>query len=136
MLQAERVIIFAAVHFPLTSERPNRHLALAGLGGASAAAAEELAIVSSVGTAAAVAILTAVVGEVFETYVAASARTGEYRRAGRSPDPDIVLTDLAEPAGYGHLGRSARQPDHGPRRGGVAQRVRSSRAPPPASPAG
>lgn len=108
ILQAERVIIFAAVHYPMTSDRPSRHVALAGVGGASAAAAEELAVVGSLGTATAVAILTAVVGEVFETYVAASARTRAYQRAGRSPDPDIVLTDLAESAGYGQsLGRRA-----------------------------
>ena len=108
ILQAERVIIFAAVHYPLTSDRSSRHVALAGLGGASAAAAEELALLGSFGTAAAVAILTAVAGEVFETYVAASARTREYQRAGRSPDPDVVLTDLAEAAGYAtSVGRRA-----------------------------
>jgi len=100
VLQAERVVIFAAVQHPMTSGRRGRHVALAGLGGASSAAAEELAVVTSAGTAAAVAILTAVVGEVFETYVAASARTREYQLAGRSPDPDLVLMDLAESAGY------------------------------------
>ena len=83
-------------------------MALAGVGGASAAAAEELALFGSVGTATAAAILTAVVGEVFETYVAASARTRAYQRAGRSPDPDVVLTDLAEAAGYAtSVGRRA-----------------------------
>jgi hypothetical protein len=111
ILQAERVIIFAAVHYPMTSDRPSRHVALAGLGGASAAAAEELSVVGSFGTATAVAILTAVLGEVFETYVAASARTRAYQRAGRSPDPDIVLTDLAEAAGYASsVGRRASPP--------------------------
>jgi hypothetical protein len=111
ILQAERVIIFAAVHYPMTSDRPGRHVALAGIGGASAAAAEELAVVGSLGTATAVAILTAVVGEVFETYVAASARTRAYQRAGRSPDPDVVLTDLAEAAGYASsVGRRASPP--------------------------
>jgi len=108
ILQAERVVIFAGVHHPMTRGQVGRHVALAGLGGASAAAAEEVAIVTSVGTAAAVAILTAVVGEVFETYVAASARTREYQKAGRSPDPDVVLTDLAETAGYAtSVGRRA-----------------------------
>ncbi len=108
ILQAERVIIFAAVHYPLASERSRRHLALAGVGGASAAAAEELALLGSLGTATAVAILTAVVGEVFETYVAASARTRQYIQAGRSPDPDVVVLDLAETAGYAtSVGRRA-----------------------------
>ena len=108
ILDAERVVIFTAVHHPMTRGRTGRHVALAGVGGASTAAAEEVAIVTSVGTAAAVAILTAVVGEVFETYVAASARTREYQKAGRSPDPDVVLTDLAESAGYASsVGRRA-----------------------------
>ncbi len=108
ILQAERVIIMAGVHYPMTNDKAGRHVALAGVGGASAAAAEELAVVGSVGTATAVAILTAVVGEVFETYVAASARTRAYQRAGRSPDPDLVVTDLAEAAGYASsVGRRA-----------------------------
>jgi CubicO group peptidase (beta-lactamase class C family) len=108
LLQAERVVVFAAVHYPLKGDRPGRHIAVAGLGGGSAAAAEELAMYGSFGTATAVAILSAVVGEVFEAYVAASGRTRQYQRAGRSPDPDVVLTDLAEAAGYGtSVGRRA-----------------------------
>jgi hypothetical protein len=111
VLQAERVIIFAAVHYPLATDRAGHHVAMAGMGGASSAAAEELAVFGSFGTATAVAILTAVVGEVFETYVAASARTRDYHRAGRSPDPDVVLTDLAEVAGYANsVGRRATPP--------------------------
>jgi hypothetical protein len=67
-----------------------------------------VAVYGSLGTAAAVAILSAVVGEVFETYVAASARTRQYLNAHRSPDPDVVLTDLAEAAGYSaSVGRRA-----------------------------
>jgi CubicO group peptidase (beta-lactamase class C family) len=108
LLQAERVVVFAAVHYPLKGDRPGRHIAVAGVGGGSAAAAEELALYGSFGTATAVAILSAVVGEVFEAYVAASGRTRQYQRAGRSPDPDVVLTDLAEAAGYGtSVGRRA-----------------------------
>ncbi len=108
LLQAERVVIFAAVHYPLAGEKPSRHMVVAGVGGGSAAAAEALAVYGSLGTAAAVAILTAVVGEVFETYVAGSSRTRQYLAAGRSPDPDVVLTDLAEAAGYStSVGRRA-----------------------------
>ncbi len=108
LLQAQRVVIFAAVHYPLKGERSRRHIAVAGVGGGSAAAAEALAVYGSFGTAAAVAILSAVVGEVFESYVAASARTRQYLGAGRSPDPDVVLTDLAESAGYSmSVGRRA-----------------------------
>lgn len=108
LLQAQRVVIFAAVHYPLKGERSSRHIAVATVGGGSAAAAEMLAVYGSLGTAAAVAILSAVVGEVFESYVAASARTRQYLTAHRSPDPDVVLTDLAEAAGYStSVGRRA-----------------------------
>jgi hypothetical protein len=110
VLETERLVIHLAVQHPMSRGRRGRHVALAGLGGASAAAAEELTVVTSAGTAAAVAILTAVAGEVFETYVAASARTREYQRAGRSPDADAVLADLAESAGYASsVGRRANQ---------------------------
>jgi hypothetical protein len=108
LLQAQRVVIFAAVHYPLKGDRSGRHIAVATVGGGSAAAAEAVAVYGSLGTAAAVAILSAVVGEVFESYVAASARTRQYLGAGRSPDPDVVLTDLAETAGYStSVGRRA-----------------------------
>jgi hypothetical protein len=108
LLQAQRVVIFAAVHYPLKGDKSGRHIAVATVGGGSAAAAEAIAVYGSLGTAAAVAILSAVVGEVFETYVAASARTRQYLTAHRSPDPDVVLTDLAEVAGYStSVGRRA-----------------------------
>lgn len=108
LLQAQRVIIFAAVHYPLKGDGAGRHMAVAGVGGGSAAAAESLAVYGSFGTATATAVLAAVVGEVFETYVAASARTRQYMAAQRSPDPDVVLTDLAEAAGYAtSVGRRA-----------------------------
>lgn len=101
LLQAERVIIVAGVHYPLRGEHAWKHVAVAGAGGGGSAVAEEVAAYASMGTATTVAIVSAVVGEVFETYVAASARTRQYRQAGRSPDPALVLVDLAEAAGYG-----------------------------------
>ena len=101
LLQAERVVIVTAVHYPVPSEREWRHIAGAGAGGAAAAAAEEVAAFASFGTATSVAIVAAVVGEVFESYLAASVRTRQYLAAGRSPDPAAVVTDLAEAAGYG-----------------------------------
>jgi CubicO group peptidase (beta-lactamase class C family) len=108
LLQAERMVVFSAVHYPLKGERAGRHVAVGAVGGGSAAAAQELAMYGSFGTATAVAILSAVVGEVFEAYVAASGRTRQYQRAGRSPDPGVVVTDLAEAAGYGtSVGRRA-----------------------------
>ena len=108
LLQAERVVIVTAVHFPVPGEREWRHVAVAGAGGAVAAVAEEAAAIGSLGTATTVAIVAAVVGEVFESYVAASVRTRQYIAAGRSPDPAIIVTDLAEAAGYGEsAGRRA-----------------------------
>jgi hypothetical protein len=60
----------------------------------------------SAGTGATVAVTSAILAELFETYVAASARTRQYRRAGRSPDPELIATDLAESLGYaGAIGR-------------------------------
>ena len=47
-----------------------------------------------------------IVAELFETYVAASARTQQYRREGRPPDPELIATDLAESLGFsGSIGR-------------------------------
>ncbi len=108
LLQAERVVIVTAVHFPVPGEREWRHVAMAGAGGAVAAVAEEAAAIGSLGTATTVAIVAAVVGEVFESYVAASVRTRQYISAGRSPDPAVIVTDLAEAAGFGEsAGRRA-----------------------------
>ncbi|MEI7592598.1 MAG: hypothetical protein WCK41_05190 [Actinomycetes bacterium] len=108
LLHAERVVIVTAVHYPVPGDSDLRHVALAGAGGAFAALTEEVAAFGSAGTATTVAIMAAVVGEIFESYVAASARTRQYLAAGRSPDPAAVITDLAEAAGYGRsAGRRA-----------------------------
>lgn len=101
LLQTERAVIVTAVHYPLRSNRPWKHMATAGAGGGASAVAEEVAAFGSAGTATTVAIVSAIVGEVFETYVAASARTNQYLEAKRSPDPAIIVTDLAEASGYG-----------------------------------
>jgi len=101
LLQAERVVIVAGVSYPMKGDNAWKHVAVAGAGGGGSAVAEEVAAFGTMGTATTVAIVSAVVGEVFETYVASSARTRQYLSAGRSPDPAIVLIDLAEAAGYG-----------------------------------
>ena len=101
LLQAERVVIVAGVHHPMRGERPGRYVAVAGVGGGSSAVVEEVAAFGSLGTATTVAIASAVVGEVFETYVAASARTQQYLHEHRSPDPAMIVLDLAEASGYG-----------------------------------
>jgi hypothetical protein len=96
------------VHRPLKGDRDWKHIASGGAGGAGSAAAEEVAAFGSLGTATTVAIVAAIAGEVVETYVAASARVQQYRRAQRDPDPGVIVTDLAEAAGYGDaVGRRA-----------------------------
>lgn len=97
--QAERTLVVTAVYWPLPGDGEWKHVATAGVGGGAAAAAEELAAYGSFGAGASVAVTSAIVGELFETYVAASARTHQYRRAGRSPAPDVVVADLAEAVG-------------------------------------
>jgi hypothetical protein len=100
-LQAERVVIIGAVHRPLGGDADWRHVAAGGAGGAASAVAEEIAAYGTVGTATTTAIVAAIAGEVLETYIAASARVQQYRRAGRRPDPGLIVTDLAQAAGYG-----------------------------------
>ena len=108
LLQAERVVIVAGVHYPVSGTRPWKHAVVAGAGGGGAAAVQEVATFATFGTATTVAIVSAVVGEIFETYVAASARTRQYQEAQRIPDPASVVIDLAEAAGYGNsAGRRA-----------------------------
>lgn len=106
--QAERALIVTAVHWPLPAVGERRHVATAAAGGAVAAAAEEIAVYGGMGVGATVAVTSAILGEVFETYVAASGRTHQYRRAHRSPAPDVVVADLAEALGLkGAVGRRA-----------------------------
>jgi hypothetical protein len=106
--QAERALVVTAVYWPLGTTSDRGHVVAGGVGGATSAAAEEVAAYSSAGTGAAVAITSAIVGELFETYVAASGRTRQYQRAGRSPAPDLVVADLAEAMGLGEVaGRRA-----------------------------
>ncbi|MCU0311799.1 MAG: hypothetical protein MUE36_12760 [Acidimicrobiales bacterium] len=107
-LQAQRVVIVAAVQKPLAGDADWRHIAAGGAGGAAAAAAQEVAAYGTMGAATTTAIVAAIAGEVLETYVAASARVQQYRQARRSPDTGLVITDLAEAAGYGDaMGRRA-----------------------------
>jgi len=108
ILSAEQAVIFAGTRRPLRWKTPGRHVAGASVAGGASAAAQELATFTTAGTATSVAITSAVVGEVFETYVAASARSHQYRRAHRPVDPATVMIDLAEAAGYGDVaGRRA-----------------------------
>lgn len=99
--QGERTLLVTAVYRPLPGDADWKHISLAGAGSGGAAAAEEVAAYFSAGSGATVAVTAAILAELFETYVAASARTRQYRRAGRSPDPEVVVADLAQALGYG-----------------------------------
>ncbi len=101
LLQAERVVNFTAVHHPITARRGAKHVVVGAVGGGASAAVEELASFGTAGTATTVAIVSAIAGEVFETYVAASARAQQFRDQQWPVDPNAVLIDLAEVAGYG-----------------------------------
>jgi len=100
VLQAQRVVIFTAVHYPIERADERSHVIFGAAGGGATAAVEEVAALATAGTAATIAIMSAVVGEVFETYVAASVRTGQYRQQHWPADPATVVLDLAEAAGY------------------------------------
>jgi hypothetical protein len=97
--QGERALIVTGVYWPMPGDADWKHVATGGAGGAASAAAEELAAFGSAGTGATVAVTAAIVGELFETYVATSGRTQQYRRVGRSPAPDLIVADLAETLG-------------------------------------
>lgn len=106
MQQGERALVAVAVYAPLPGDREWKHIGIAGAGAGVGAATEEAAAYFSAGTGATVAVCSAIAAELFETYVAASARTRQYRREGRSPDPELIATDLAESLGYrGSIGR-------------------------------
>lgn len=106
MQQGERALITAAVYAPLPGDREWKHIGVAGLGAGAGSVVEEAAAYLSAGTGATIAVASAILGELFETYVAASARTIQYRREGRSPDPELIATDLAESLGFsGSIGR-------------------------------
>lgn len=99
--QGERALIVLAVHRPVRASGDWKHVAIGGAGGAGTAVAEEVAAYGSFGTGASVAVASAVIGELFEIYVTASARAEQYWRVGRSPSPDVIVADLAEAGGFG-----------------------------------
>ncbi|MFN0089184.1 MAG: hypothetical protein ACKVWR_02785 [Acidimicrobiales bacterium] len=102
---ANRLMIVTAAHAPLPGDADWKHIGVAATASGLGAAADELVLYGSAGAAAAAVLATAVVGELFETYVAASGRVRKYRRAGRSPGPALIAQDLAEA-----LGRTVERP--------------------------
>jgi hypothetical protein len=103
--QSQVALIVAGVYYPFPGQRSG--VTTAGLSSAGLAGAEEVIAYSSAGTAAAGAVGAAVMGELLEVYLAASARTRQYRDYGRSPSPERIVEDLAEV--YGASGRAGRR---------------------------
>lgn len=97
--EGQRAMVLAGTLQPLPWEDTSRHIraAAVGVGGATAAAAIATYTTFLVGTT--VGAAAVIVSEAFETYVAASARTHQYRHAGRTPDPDVIAMDLAAALG-------------------------------------
>ncbi|MDY7105029.1 MAG: hypothetical protein S0880_27905 [Actinomycetota bacterium] len=102
--EANRLMIVVGAHAPMPGSSVRHVGVAAGASGLSAGVTEIVAF-GSAGTAAAASVTAAVVGELFETYLAASARVGQYRRAGRLPGPEVLAHDLAEALGRDRVER-------------------------------
>jgi hypothetical protein len=103
--QSQVALIVAGVHYPFPGNRSG--VATAGLTSAGLAGTEGIIAYTSAGTAAAGAVGAAIMGELLEVYLAASARTHQYERFGRSPSAERIVEDLAEV--YGAEGRAGRR---------------------------
>src|SRR5690606_21617561 len=103
--QSQVALIVAGVYYPFPGQRSGA--VTAGLTSAGLAGTEEVIAYSSAGTAAAGAVGAAVMGDVLEVDLAASALTGQYRDVGRSPSPERIVEDLA--VVYGGAGRAGRR---------------------------
>ena len=104
--RGQRLLIVTGVHVPVPAGDWS-HVSSAVGGSALAAGAAEVAAYGSFGAAAAVAVGAAIMGELLETYLASSARTRAYERAGRSPDAQMIADDLAASLGHDVTSRRA-----------------------------
>ena len=93
--EGQRAMVLAGTIEPLPWESSRRHIAAAAVGVGSATMAAEIATYASFAMGAAVGAAAVIVSEAFETYVASSARTHQYRQVGRHPDPALIAMDLA-----------------------------------------
>ena len=110
LLAVQPVLFELAVARPLASDERSRLPEAVAVGsGAGAAGAEGLSILalgaSGMGAVGFVlGLLTQLVAEMVETWVAASVRVHRYRAAGRSPDASMIAADLGDLGGF-PLGR-------------------------------
>lgn len=97
--QAERTMVLAGTVQPLAGDDARQLARSAAIGVGSATAAAAVATYASFAVGTAVGAAAVIVSEAFETYVAASARSHQYRAAGRTPDPDVIALDMAAALG-------------------------------------
>jgi hypothetical protein len=92
--QAQELVIVCGTYWPLPGT-PTTQAVVATGGTAAVTGAEQVVAFGSAGTAATSVIATSLLLEIYETYVAASARTRQYRDAQRDPDHVQIAIDLA-----------------------------------------
>jgi hypothetical protein len=97
--EAQRAMVLAGTIDPLPWDSVRQHVTAASVGVGGATLAAEVATYGSFAVGASVGAATVIVSEAFETYVASSARTHQYRKVGRTADVDLVATDLAAALG-------------------------------------
>jgi hypothetical protein len=93
--QAQELAIVCGTYWPLPTS-PTTQAVVATGGTAAVTGAEQLVGIGSVGMAATGVVASALIIEIYETYVAASARTKQYRAAQRDPDHVRIAVDLAD----------------------------------------
>jgi hypothetical protein len=104
--RSQAALIVAGVYYPAPGS-PTAHSVAAGATGGVLAGVEEVVAYSSAGPAAATAVTAAMLAELLDTYLAASARTRQYQRWGRSPSAELIATELARARGVDHHARRA-----------------------------
>ncbi len=97
--ESQKAMVLAGTIQPLPGDDARAHArsAAIGVGGATGAAA--IATYGGFVVGASVGVAAVIVSECFETYVAASARTHQYRAVGRTPDPEVIAMDIAAALG-------------------------------------
>jgi hypothetical protein len=92
---AQELMIVCGTYWPMPGGSA-RHIAVATGGSAGVTGIDQAIAFGSAGVAATTVVTTSLVLEIFETYMAASARTQQYRAAQREPDHLRIAVDLAD----------------------------------------
>jgi hypothetical protein len=96
--RSQAALIVAGVYYPAPGG-PGAQAVAAGAAGGALAGIEEVVAYTSAGPAAAAAVTAAMISELLDTYLAASARTRQYQKWGRSPSAELIATELARARG-------------------------------------